>query len=85
MVVDRGVLKGGPMKVFREGISLVINFWWQIRRFVKHKRADYRELDQLRHCLFDWFIQSKGEIKSIHNYIFYFTIKINMIYILFLY
>ncbi|MCH93636.1 pre-mRNA-splicing factor prp45, partial [Trifolium medium] len=57
MVVHRGVLNGGPMKVFREGISLVINFWWQIRRFVKQER--YRDLDQIRRCLFDWFIQSK--------------------------
>jgi hypothetical protein len=66
MVVHRGVLEGGPMKVFREGISLVINFWWQIRRL----RVEYRELDQLRRCLFDWFIQHKGEIKSIHNIFF---------------
>jgi hypothetical protein len=55
------------MKVFREGISLVINFWWQIRR---QNRVDYRELDQLRRCLFDWFIQHKCEIKSIHNIFF---------------
>ncbi|WJX36236.1 SNW domain-containing protein 1 [Trifolium repens] len=62
MVVHRGVLEGGPMKVFREGISLVINFWWQIRRL----RVEYRELDQLRRCLFDWFIQHKVP-PSVHS------------------
>ncbi|KAK2446748.1 pre-rRNA-processing protein TSR2 [Trifolium repens] len=54
------------MKVFRDGISLVINSWWQIRRLVRQNHVDYRQLDQLRRSLFDWFIQLKVP-PSVHS------------------
>jgi hypothetical protein len=59
MVVDRG---GGPMKVFREGICLVMNFWWEIRCFVGRELGGNPQLklNKLRHSLFRWFIESKA-------------------------
>jgi len=44
------------MEVFREGICLVINYWWEIRCFVGREFG--HNLDQLRDSLFHWFIQS---------------------------
>lgn len=46
------------MEVFREGICLVINYWWEIRCFVGRDLRGGLKLDQLRHSLFHWFIQS---------------------------
>jgi len=51
---DSGKMEGESMKVFRDGISMVINFWWEIRKSTK--------LDSGSLCdnLFFWFNQSKG-------------------------
>ncbi|KAL6515453.1 SNW domain-containing protein 1 [Orobanche hederae] len=63
MVVHRGVLRGSPMKVFREGICLVINFWWEIRCFVERGLGGdpdpQPKVHQLCRRLFEWFLQSK--------------------------
>lgn len=52
------------MKVFKEGIQLVINSWWEIQSFIKKERGGIhssRKVDELCHSIFSWFIESKEE------------------------
>lgn len=56
------------MKVFMEGIHLVINFWWEIQSFLKKERGGIhskRKVDELCHSIFSWFIESKKEPLSL--------------------
>jgi hypothetical protein len=65
------MMEGESMKVFRDGINVVINFWWEIRKSTK---LDSRSLCD---SLFFWFTQSKGlkSNKSLNSFfIFYFII-----------
>lgn len=71
----RGLLRGEPMEVFKEGIWLVLNSWWEIRCFDKREIEIGGNPDpkvvQLRYYLFHWFIQSTGNNNNvcIHTYI----------------
>jgi hypothetical protein len=58
-----GEEKDSMKAALREGISLVINSWWLIRRFVRRARGDYGlqpelKLNGLYDCLFSCLIQS---------------------------
>jgi len=59
------VMEGESMKVFRDGINMVINFWWEIRKSAK---LDSRSLCD---SLFFWFTQSKGlkSNKSLNSFL----------------
>ncbi|KAL6524806.1 SNW domain-containing protein 1 [Orobanche minor] len=51
------------MKVFRQGICLVIYFWWEIRCFVERgldgDSNPQPKVEKLCRRLFEWFLQSK--------------------------
>jgi len=56
------------MNVFREGIHLVINSWWEIQSFIEKKRGgpnSSHKVDQLCHGIFSWFTESKEEPPSL--------------------
>jgi hypothetical protein len=64
-----GEEKDSMKAALREGISLVINSWWLIRRFVRRARGDYGlqpelKLNGLYDCLFSCLIQSNDLLSA---------------------
>jgi hypothetical protein len=64
-----GEEKDSMKAALREGISLVINSWWLIRRFVRRARGDdglqpELKLNGLYDCLFSCLIQSNDLLSA---------------------